>query len=98
MRNKHIRSITQIAICVAIMCILAQISIPISLIPITFQIFAVALCGYIMGLKKSIVAITVYILLGIVGAPVFAGFNGGFYVLLSYTGGFLWGFLPCIVL
>ena len=43
-------------------------------------------------------SLNVYLLLGGVGAPVFASFNGGFHVLLSYTGGFLWGFIPLVLL
>lgn len=96
--KSYIRDITLIALFVAVICILAQISIPISLIPITFQSFAIALCGYILGAKKSLVATIVYLLLGAIGAPVFASFRGGFHILLSYTGGFLWGFIPYALL
>ncbi len=94
----YIKELTRISIFVAVICILAQISIPISVIPITFQSFAIALCGYTLGKKKSLIAVFVYLLLGAVGAPVFASFNGGFHMLLSYTGGFLWGFIPFALL
>lgn len=94
----YIRELTQIAVFVSVICILAQIAIPISIIPITFQAFAIALCGYTLGKKKSLIATCIYLLLGAVGAPVFASFRGGFYVLLSYTGGFLWGFIPFVFL
>ena len=90
----YIKELVRIAVFVAVICILAQISIPISLIPITFQVFAVSLCGYTLGKKKSVVAVLVYLILGAAGAPVFAGFTGGFHMLISYTGGFLWGFIP----
>ncbi len=98
MKKAYIRDITYIALFVAVLSILAQISIPVSVIPITLQGFAVALCGYTLNRKKATIAITVYLLLGAVGAPVFASFKGGFYVLLSYTGGFLWGFIPYALL
>lgn len=94
----YIKDMTFIALFVAVICILAQVSIPVSLVPITFQILAIALCGYMQGVKKSIITVLVYLSLGVVGVPVFAGFKGGFYVLLSYTGGFLWGFIPLVLL
>ena len=94
----YIKKITSIALFVAIISVFAQISIPISVVPITMQMFAIALCGYMLSLKSAITTVCVYILLGVVGAPVFASFNGGFHVLLNYTGGFLWGFIPLVIL
>ena len=96
--KQYIRKITYIALFVAIISVLAQISIPISVVPITLQVFAVCLCGFILDTKCSVIAICAYLMLGTVGAPVFASFNGGFHVLLSYTGGFLWGFIPLALL
>ena len=46
-----------------------------------------------MGGKRGTVAVLVYILLGAIGVPVFAGFSGGFGVLLNTTGGYIIGFL-----
>ena len=94
----YVKKITRIALFVAIISVLAQISIPISLIPITLQTFAIALCGFVLDRKSAIIAVIVYLTLGGVGVPVFASFNGGFHVLLSYTGGFLWGFIPFVFL
>ena len=54
----------------------------------------VALIGYFLGMKMGVCTIVAYILLGLVGAPVFAGFQGGFQVLISYTGGFIFGYIP----
>lgn len=93
-KTKYIKAITKIAISVALMCVFAQISFPIGLVPITLQTFIVAFIGYFLGLKKSLVAIIVYLALGAVGVPVFSMLQGGFGVLISYTGGFLWGFIP----
>lgn len=94
----YIKKITFIALFVAIISVLAQISIPISLVPITLQIFAIALCGFMLSVENAVITVCVYLFLGAVGAPVFASFNGGFHVLLSYTGGFLWGFIPLALL
>ena len=78
----------------AVLAVLSQISIPMpSGVPVTLQTFAVALTGYVLGWKFGLAATAVYVLLGAVGVPVFAGFSGGIGVCLNMTGGFIWGFL-----
>lgn len=78
----------------AVIAILAQISIPLpSGVPVTLQTFAVALTGVVLGAKLGTASTFVYILLGAVGVPVFAGLKGGLGVLAGKTGGFIWGFL-----
>lgn len=78
----------------AVTGILSQISIPLpSGVPVTMQTFAVALTAYVLGAKLGTAAIGIYLLLGAMGLPVFAGFGGGLGVLVGMTGGFLWGFL-----
>ena len=94
MSNNKARNIAYVSLCVAIMAVLSQIAIPVGAVPLTVQTFVVALVGYFLGVKMGVCAIIVYILLGVVGAPVFAGFQGGFQVLISYTGGFIFGYIP----
>ena len=98
MKNSKIKSLTEISLFVAILSVVSQIYIPIGPVPITLQIFFVCLMGYFLGLRKGFFAILVYILLGMVGLPVFSGFKGGFYVIFSYTGGFILGFIPLTLL
>lgn len=62
-------------------------------VPATLQTFAMAFLGFILGKKNGTIAVAVYILLGLVGIPVYNGFTGGPSVLFGITGGFLWGFL-----
>lgn len=77
----------------AVLAVLSQISIPMpSGVPVTLQIFAVALTGFVLGWKMGAVAVCIYVLIGTLGAPVFSGFSGGLGVLLGKTGGFLFGF------
>ena len=52
-------------------------------VPITVQVFAVALVGVILGWKRGVLAVLVYILIGAVGVPVFANFKGGLSVLTA---------------
>lgn len=80
---------------VAIISVVSQIAIPLpSMVPITLQTFVVALCGYLLGVKKGSITLVAYILLGLVGAPVFASFQGGVSAIIGYTGGFIIGFIP----
>ena len=93
-RYKTVDLVT-IALVAAILCILAPISIPLAFspIPITLGWFAVVLAGIILGKRKGIICVLVYILLGAVGLPVFSGYTGGFQKILGPSGGYLWGYL-----
>ncbi|MDD3404389.1 MAG: biotin transporter BioY, partial [Hespellia sp.] len=79
----------------AILAVLSIIQIPMpSGVPITLQTFAVALCGYVLGSKSGAVSTFLYVLLGGIGLPIFAGMTAGVGILFGYTGGFLFGFIP----
>ncbi|NLL46906.1 MAG: biotin transporter BioY [Clostridiales bacterium] len=87
------------AVFTAVTIVLALTSIPMpSGVPLTLQTFAVALCGYTLGAKLGFVSIVTYILLGTAGAPVFSNFRGGIGMLAGYTGGFIFGFIPFVLL
>ena len=82
----------------ALLVVLSQVSIPLPTgIPVTLQTFAVALCGCVLGPAVGSAAVGVYLALGAVGVPVFAGFSGGAGALVGMTGGYLWAFLPMAV-
>lgn len=88
------KTIVTVGMLTAVLSVLSIVTIPMpSGVPVTLQTFAVALCGYVLGAKKGTAATVVYILLGTVGVPVFAGMTGGPSWLVSYSGGFIWGFL-----
>ena len=93
-QNK-IKNIAFAALFTGILAVISQVYIPFSL-PLTFQIFAVALCGYTLGAKWGTASMLVYIILGAIGLPVFSGFKGGFGVLFEITGGFIIGFIPLV--
>ena len=67
----------------------AQIAIPISPVPFTLQVLAVILSGLLLGVRHGALAQAIYVLVGAVGVPVFAGFKGGLGVVLGPTGGYL---------
>jgi len=62
-------------------------------VPITLQSFFAILAGLMLGSKRGAIAVTVYMLIGLAGAPVFARFSGGFSQILSPTFGFIVAFI-----
>ena len=81
-----------IAVFAVLMAVCSWISIPMT-VPFTLQTFGVFISVGILGGKRGTLAVLVYILLGAIGVPVFAGFSGGIGVLLNTTGGYIIGFL-----
>jgi biotin transport system substrate-specific component len=70
-----------------------MVPVPLSPVPITLQVFFVLLAGSMLGSKWGSLSMIVYMLLGIVGLPVFAGGSSGIGVLLGPTGGYIFGFI-----
>lgn len=88
-----IRDMTDIALCAALLVVCAWMTIPFT-VPFTMQTFGVFLSVGLLGRKRGTFAVLIYMLLGLVGLPVFSGFQGGPGVLLGITGGYIVGFLP----
>lgn len=86
------RDIAYIGMFAAIMAACAWISIP-AAVPFTLQTQGVFTTLGLLGGKRGTLAVLIYILLGALGLPVFAGFSGGLGVLLGTTGGYILGFL-----
>lgn len=70
-----------------------QIALPIGPVPITFQVLFCFLSGALLGARYGALAQLIYVLLGAIGLPVFAGGNGGLGYLAGPTGGYLLGFI-----
>lgn len=88
------KNVVAIGMFTAVQSVLSILTIPMpSGVPITLQTFSVALCGYVLGSRLGIASTMIYLLLGTIGVPVFAGMTGGPSCLVGYRGGFLWGFL-----
>lgn len=91
-------NVALVALFSAITAVCAQLCILLpSGVALTMQTLAVALCGYVLGVKKGICAVLIYILMGFVGIPVFSGFTGGAAAIVSPSGGFIVGFLPLCI-
>lgn len=86
------RNAAYIAMMAVILCVCSWLTIPFT-VPFTMQTFAVYCALLLLGGRRGLLAIGLYILLGLVGLPVFSGFRGGPGHLLGLTGGYIIGFL-----
>ena len=77
----------------AITCILGPIALPSSPVPFSLGLFGIFLGTGLLGPYLGTISCLVYILLGLIGLPVFSGFTGGIGVVLGPTGGYLLGYL-----
>ena len=79
----------------AVICILSPLSIqiPVSTVPVSLASLAIFITVFVLGWKYSTISYLIYLLLGLVGLPVFSGFGAGFTRLAGPTGGYLIGFI-----
>lgn len=84
-----------IALLAAVLCVIAPFSLPIGPVPISLATFAVYLAGALLGCGHGTAAVALYLVIGSIGVPVFAGWSAGFSNLIGPTGGYLLGYLPC---
>lgn len=88
-----LRKLCQCAMFVALLVICAWLSVPTPQGALTLQTFGVFLTLGLLGGKWGCAAIGSYLMLGVIGLPVFSGFQGGVGILLGATGGYLFGFM-----
>jgi len=95
-KNKILVSdMTIIAICTALLCVIAPFSVPLPMMPVPLSLAtaAIYLFSYILDMKKAVATCALYIMIGVVGLPVFSGFKGGIAVILGPTGGYIIGYI-----
>ncbi|WP_350269388.1 biotin transporter BioY [Brevibacterium sp. CBA3109] len=61
-------------------------------VPITLQTFAVALCGLVLGPWRGGAAVLLYVVLGLLGLPIFSGMSGGIGILAGPSAGYITSF------
>ena len=86
------------ALFTVLLTVCTWISVPVPPVPFTLQTFAVFAALGTLGGRRGTYAVGAYLLLGLAGAPVFSGFQGGAGVLLGATGGYILGFLASAAL
>jgi biotin transport system substrate-specific component len=93
MKKINIHQMTLVSLFAALTAVGAFISIPLYPVPITLQNLFTLLAGMTLGSVLGGSSQIIYVLLGLIGLPVFAGFKAGIGVLFGPTGGFLFGFI-----
>ena len=93
--RKTLFDMTLCAVCAALTCVLAPLSVPSynPEVPISLATFAVMVSGGLLRPKYAAMSQVIYILLGFAGLPVFAGFTGGVGVLARPSAGYLLGYI-----
>ncbi|MBP3696014.1 MAG: biotin transporter BioY [Clostridia bacterium] len=92
---EHVKNLTLRAILAAAICVIAPLSVPSGAIPVTLASLIIYVVSACTQVKFSVPAVTIYILLGCFGLPVFSGFTGGFQIVSGITGGYIISYVPC---
>ena len=96
----HRRSAGSLPACAmftALLCVASQIQIPLPGVPVSLSLLAVHLCAMLLKTKQAVFSVLAYLLLGLCGVPVFAGFASGPAAVLGPTGGFLFSYPLCVL-
>lgn len=88
------KSLTTVALTGAVLCLLGPLVIPLGVIPMSLTGMGIYLISLLFGGKKAAAAVLLYLLIGVLGIPVFSGFTTGPGIIMGPTGGYLLGYLP----
>ena len=95
MKNKKLTTyqMSVTALMAAVMRVLGPLTVPIGAVPISLANFVICLTAWLLGPKFGTLSVAVYLLIGLVGVPVFSGYGAGIAKLAGPTGGYLVGYL-----
>ncbi|MCZ2493385.1 biotin transporter BioY [Dellaglioa carnosa] len=96
-KNNQLKQLIIAAELAAVMGVLSQLIIPLGPIPLTLQTIFIGLLASLRPIVEGIKTVGIYLLLGLIGIPVFAGFHSGLLSLIGPTGGYLFGFLIYVI-
>ena len=96
-KNSNLYKLILTGIFAAVVAVCSWISIPLPFtqVPVNLAILGVLLAGGLLGSKYGALSLIIYILIGAVGVPVFAGFGAGLGTLAGPTGGYIVGYVLC---
>lgn len=97
-RTILIRELLATLVMTVIMCLISPISVRLSFteVPMSFGSLAVCAAGAVLGPNFGLLSVVIYLVLGALGLPVFAGGASGAGVFTGPTGGYLLGYLACV--
>ena len=81
------------ALMAAVLCVLGPLTVPIGAIPISLANLVICLTAWLLGAKFAALSVAIYLVIGLVGIPVFSGYGAGLAKLAGPTGGYLVGYL-----
>lgn len=93
--DSNVKKLVFASLFAALTCVAAWVAIPLLYVPITLQTLFVILAGAVLGPYFGTLSMIVYVLLGLIGLPVFSQGQSGLGVLFGPTGGYLVGFILC---
>lgn len=97
--KSNVYTLAMTAVMAAVIAAVSPFSIPAwGEVSFTLCTFVLYLSPYILGWKRAAAATLVYILMGMVGIPVFSGFRAGLGVLAGPTGGYVLGYIPMVII
>ena len=91
--NRTVKTMIYCALFAALTAVCSQLAIPIQPVPINLALLSVYIAGGLLGGGMGAASQAVFLLIGVVGVPVFAGFRGGVQALVGPTGGYLIGYV-----
>ncbi|MGN0431566.1 MAG: biotin transporter BioY [Lachnospiraceae bacterium] len=91
MKNEKTKNMILCAMFVALIAVGAFIKIPVPVVPFTLQYLFTMLAGLLLGGKRGCLAVCVYIVLGLIGLPIFAQ-GGGIGYIFQPSFGYIIGF------
>lgn len=99
-RGNTVVELTRAALFAAAFCMLAPhtVYLPMSPVGVSLGTFLLYLTGMLLGTRTGCISVFLYLCMGFLGLPVFSGYTAGAGALFGPTGGFLIGYLPCVLL
>lgn len=94
----NIRKQALMAMLAALLAVCSQLAVPVGSVPITAQTLAVMLIALLLPPRDAVLTVLLWVVAGGIGLPLFANFKGGFGVLFSPTGGYIYGFVLAALL
>lgn len=90
----HTKRLILIALFAALICVATVIIPPIAIfsIPVTLQTLMIMITGILLKPRDAFISVLLYLIIGLIGIPVFSGFNSGLSAIIGPTGGFLLAF------
>ena len=97
-KKSSIYVLAMTAVMAAVIAAVSPFAIPIGPVSLSLCTLVLYMTPYILGWQRSAIAALVFILLGMVGVPVFTGFEGGMGKVLGPTGGYIAGYIPLVII